>query len=161
MSIENICKKICQNKASTNYWSHHYLSFRFNLCFLLRRCHEVWKRSHRFFTSSPSKLNNLHIMVLLKNMPWMSTIFGYVIQTPEFNEWCSSTAALRACTYTNRCVSTQFFLVSDGLLCSLLLLFSYLSYTYPIKGINLSVSLLTHQGVLSGSSTLPLDWSGQ
>jgi hypothetical protein len=158
MSIENICQQICQNKAITNYCSHLYFSLRFNLWFLLRRENEVIV----FLTSSPSKLNDSHIMVLFRNMPWTLTIFWHSIQIPNFNEWCSSTAALCACIYITRCVSTQFFFL---LCCCCWLvnpafLFS-LSYTNPIRGINVSVSLLTHRRVLSGSSTLPLDWSGQ
>jgi len=43
----------------------------------------------------------------------------------------------------------------------LLCVFSFFS-VFPIRGnFFISVLLLTHRGVLSGSYTLPLDWSGQ
>ena len=126
----------------------------FNLCcsqttkLFFRRCPEVRKRSH-FLTSSPLLLTPVHSTALLfQILSQISIIFGYSIQIIDLNEWCSS-AARSSCTYSRRRVSTRVFprMFSDGLL---FLVFS-LSHTYPTRGISISVLLLTHRGVLSGS----------
>ena len=161
MSIENICKKICQNKAITNTIALTIISRLDSTCDCssvgVMKCenevivfHFKSLQVERFTyhgTAQKHAMNVDNLWICYSNTRFQRMVFIYC---------CSP------CMYIHPSLRKYTFFSFPAVVVVLSIQpFFSLSYTYPIRGINVSVSLLTHRGVLSGSSTLPLDWSVQ
>jgi hypothetical protein len=112
-----------------------------------------WKRSHRF-----SHFKSLQV----ERFTYHGTVQKHAMDIDNLWTFYSNTKFQRMvfihccslCMYIHQSLRkyTVFFPLLLLLSCQWQPSFS-LSYTYPIREINVSVSLLTHQRVLSGSST--------